>query len=107
MDKIVSIINEMNIPFAYDHFSEGESPDPPFICYLLPGSDNFSADGLVYHKMQTVHIELYTDRKDPVTEAAVETVLDNNRIFYNKSEVWIPTEKLYEVIYSFEMEVNN
>ena len=107
MDKIVSIINEMNISFAYDHFSEGESPDPPFICYLLPGTDNFSADGLVYHKMQTVHIELYTDRKDPVTEAAVETVLDNNRIFYNKSEVWIPTEKLYEVIYSFEMEVNN
>ena len=97
----------MNISFAYDHFSEGESPDPPFICYLLPGTDNFSADGLVYHKMQTVHIELYTDRKDPVTEAAVETVLDNNRIFYNKSEVWIPTEKLYEVIYSFEMEVNN
>ena len=107
MDKIVSIINEMNIPFAYDHFAEGESPDPPFICYLLPGSDNFSADGLVYHKMQTVHIELYTDRKDPDTETAVETVLDNNRIFYNKSEVWIPSEKLYEVIYSFEMEVNN
>ena len=107
MDKIVSIINEMNIPFAYDHFSEGESPNPPFICYLLPGSDNFSADGLVYHKMQTVHIELYTDRKDPVTEAAVETVLDDNRIFYNKSEVWIPSEKLYEVIYSFEMEVKN
>ena len=107
MDKIVSIINEMNIPFAYDHFSEGESPDPPFICYLLPGSDNFSADGLVYHRLQTVHIELYTDRKDPETETAVETILDNNRIFYNKSEVWIPSEKLYEVIYSFEMEVNN
>ena len=31
-----------------DHFAEGESPDPPFICYLLPGSDNFSADGRVY-----------------------------------------------------------
>ena len=84
-----------------------QKADPPFICYLLPGSDNFSADGLVYHKMQTVHIELYTDRKDPDTETAVETVLDKNRIFYNKSEVWIPSEKLYEVIYSFEMEVNN
>ena len=107
MDKVVSIINEMNIPFAYDHFAEGESPDPPFICYLLPGSDNFSADGLVYHRLQTVHIELYTDRKDTETETAVETVLDNNRIFYNKSEVWIPSEKLYEVIYSFEMEVNH
>ena len=54
-----------------------------------------------------MHIELYTDCKNPETETAVETVLDNNHIFYNKSEVWIPSEKLYEVIYSFEMEVNN
>ena len=50
MDKIISILNEIGLPYAYDHFSEGESPNPPFICYLLPGSDNFAADGRVYYK---------------------------------------------------------
>lgn len=35
MDELVKIIEEMGIPFAYDHFAEGESPDPPFLCYLL------------------------------------------------------------------------
>ena len=45
MDKIISILNEIGLPYAYDHFSEGESPNPPFICYLLPNSDNFAADG--------------------------------------------------------------
>lgn len=30
MDELVKIIEEMGIPFAYDHFAEGESPDPPF-----------------------------------------------------------------------------
>ena len=48
MDEILAVLKEAGIPFAYDHFAEGESPEPPFICYLLPGSDNFSADGRVY-----------------------------------------------------------
>ena len=104
MDKVVSIINEMNIPFAYDHFAEGESPDPPFITYLLPGSDNFPADGKVYFRITEVHIELYTDEKNPEVERQVEAVLDRHGIFYDKTEVWIETEKLYEVLYSFEME---
>ena len=48
MEKITMILEKIGLPFAYDHFAEGESPNPPFICYLLPGSDNFSADGRVY-----------------------------------------------------------
>ena len=71
-----------------DHLAEGESPDLPFICYLLPGSDNFSADGRVYFRISEVRIELYTAKKDPGAEALVETVLDDVGIFYNKSEVW-------------------
>lgn len=83
----------------------GEAPNPPFICYLLPGSDNFSADGRVYYKINEVHIELYCDSKDPALEATLEAVLDEHGIFYNKTEVWIESEKLYEVLYTFEMEV--
>ena len=105
MDKIINMLEEIGIPFAYSHFAEGESPEPPFLCYLLPRSDNFSADGAVYHKLNVVHFEVYTDKKDRALENRVEDVLDKNNIFYNKSEVWINSEKLYEVIYSFELEV--
>lgn len=105
MDEIMNIMNALGIPYAYDHFAEGESPEPPFICFLLPGSNNFSADGRVYLKVSEVHIELYTDLKDPEVEEQVETVLDQYGIFYNKTEVWIESERLYEVLYSFEMEV--
>ena len=105
MDEIVKLMEEMRFPFAYDHFAEGESPDPPFICYLLPSSNNFSADGRVYYKATDVRIELYTDRKDILAEAKVEAVLDAHGIFYDKSEVWISEERLYEVLYSFETEV--
>lgn len=105
MERITAILNEIGIPFAYDHFAEGESPDPPFICYLTPDSDNFSADGGVYLKVAVVNIELYTDEKAPATEQQVESALDASGIFYDKTEVWIESEKLYEVLYTFEMEV--
>ena len=108
IENIVEMLQEMHIPFAYDHFAEGESPEPPFICYLIPGSDNFAADGKVYFKMNEVRIEMYTDFKDLDLESRVEGVLDGHEIFYNKSETWIQSEKLYEVMYSFEMEgLNN
>ena len=105
MDKIMELLSKTVIPFAYDHFAEGESPDPPFICFLLPASDNFSADGQGYFKVTEVHIELYTDKKDLELEERVEAVLDEYGIFYDKNEVWIASEKLYEVMFSFEMEV--
>ena len=35
-----------------------------FVCYLLPGSDNFSADGKVYYRISEARVELYTDQKD-------------------------------------------
>lgn len=104
MDKLLKMLKEMDIPFAYDHFAEGESPDSPFICYLIPGTDNFSADGRVYKKINEVHIELYTDLKDLSVEQKVESVLDSYDIFYDRLEAWIESEKMYEVLYSFEME---
>ena len=104
MDKLLQIISEIDIPSAYDHFAEGESPDPPFLCYLLPGVDHFAADGMAYFKVDQVHLELYTDRKDPDTEQMIEAVLDGHGIFYDRTEVWIESEQLYEVLYYFELE---
>ena len=104
MVDLVKLLEETGIPFAYDHFAEGESPEPPFLCYLLPGSSNFSADGKVYHRISEMRLEMYTDFKDLASERKVEDALDAAGIFYNKTETWINSEKLYEVLYSFDME---
>lgn len=104
MKKLLSVLDSIGNPYAYDHFAEGESPDPPFLCYLLPGSSNFSADGKVYHRVSEVRLELYTDYKDLASEQKVEDALDAAGLFYNKTETWIDSEKLYEVLYSFDIE---
>jgi hypothetical protein len=104
MDKIITILDELGLPFAYDHFTEGEGPDPPFLCYRCPNSDNFAADGTVYFPITEIDIELYTDKKDPKIEKELEDLLVKSGIFFNKTETWIESEKLYEVLYSFEQE---
>ena len=58
-----------------------KAPESPFICNLLPGSDNFAADGKVYFKINEVRIELYTDKKDVSVEKQVEDALDDRGIF--------------------------
>ena len=78
MDELIQILTESGLSFAYDHFAEGESPEPPFVCYLLPGSDNFAADGAVYYKISEVHIELYTDCKDLSVERQLEESCDGS-----------------------------
>ncbi len=102
---IAEIIREIGLPFAYHHYAEGESPDPPFLLYLFPESDNYGADNTVYVKVSRVYLELYTDLKDPELEKQVERALSEQGVFWDKSEVWIESESLYEVLYSFEMEV--
>ena len=105
MDKLLEILKSAGFPYAYDHFAEGEAPDPPFVCYLLPGSDNFSADGKVYYRISEAQVELYTDQKDLAAEGKLEDALDACGIFYEKSETWIDSEKLYEVLYVFEIPI--
>lgn len=102
-EDVLEMMEEMGLPFAYDHFVEGEAPEPPFAVFLYPRADNFSADGIAYFKINQLDIELYTDLKNPELEETVEAVLLKHGIFYGKSEVWIESEKLYEVLYEMEV----
>ena len=54
MDEVLEILEAVGLPYAYHHFAEGESPEPHFICYLMPASDNFAADGKVKVKIPAV-----------------------------------------------------
>ncbi len=102
-EEIAEMLEEAGLPLAYDHFAEGESPDPPFICFLFPHSDNFSADNIVYAEFQDLNVELYTDEKNPELEDSLEAVFHSHELFWQKSEVWIETEKLYEVLYTMSV----
>ena len=101
MDKLLQILKGLGIPFAYDHFAEGAAPEPPFICYLVYGSNNMCADDSVFLKVERVYVELYTDKKDPVTEAALEVALAP--YCWDKTETYIESERLFQITYGIEV----
>lgn len=101
--QVYEMVNEIGFNAAYHHFEEGQEPQKPYLVYLYPGSNNFSADGMVYQDINKLNIELYTDNKDPEAEKRVEAVLKKHGLFYETTESYIKTEGIYEVL--FEMEV--
>ncbi len=101
-ERIEEILNTMGIEYRYHHFEEQEAVNPPFICWLIPETRNFSADGKVYFKSNAVDIELYTDEKDFELEERVEAALDAADLFWRKSEQYIKSENMYEVLYEVE-----
>lgn len=101
--EIAAMVAEIGLPYAYHHFAEGESPNPPFLLFLSPGENTFSADNEMYYSFKQLDIELYTDKKSPEMEKRVENVLRKYHIYYTKTEVWIESEKLYEILYEMEV----
>ncbi len=104
--EVYQMVKSVGLPTSYHHFEEGQSPVPPFIVYLYPGTNNFSADGTVYQGVNQLDIELYTDKKDLEAEKRVEAVLRKHSFFYEKTETYLESEKMYEVLYETEVLIN-
>lgn len=104
--EIAEMIEDIGLPFTYYSFPEGAAPPLPYIVYYYPGTDNFPADNKVYQIVQTLNVELYTRNKDFDQEEAVEGVLDTNGMVWDKSETYIDTEHMFEVLYEMEVIIN-
>lgn len=100
---IYNLLKTTNLPVAYSHFEEGKAPPLPYVVFRLPNSNNFAADGKVYKAVTALDIELYTEKKDLTTEKKLEDVINNKIGFYNKLEMLVISEKMYQIIYSTEV----
>ena len=101
IEKIREILEQTNLPVAYESFTKDETPPLPFICYTNPEDNNFAADGTVYHSSKVIHVELYTEKRDLEIEKAVEAVL--SAFFYEKTAIYLNDEKCYEILYELEV----
>lgn len=100
---IRSIIEAAGLPCAYRTWEEGQAPPLPYCVYYAGRADNFAADGLVWFTAQRYTVELYTEDKDPATEAALEAALTAAGIFWTRDEAYIDSERMNEIIYEFEV----
>lgn len=96
-----NILKETGIPVAYQAFSERDAPDLPIMVYTVPYSNNFSADGAVYKRINHIQIDLYTKNKELETEDKVENALSS--FYWNKEEEYLDDERCYRIMYEVEV----
>ena len=100
--NLYELLLTLNIPVAYDHFIEtaGRTVSPPFILYRNDASDQFKADDQVYLKTKRYLVDLVTDNKDTELEEAIEEIFQNQHIPWDKTEIYVDSERIYQITYS-------
>ena len=104
--EVKQMIESIGLPYAYRSFPINEAPALPYIVFYYPDNDDFAADNCNYVPIANLNIELYTENKDFATEATVESVLENKRFFYSKTEAYLRTEEMYEVLYEIQLVID-
>ena len=94
---LFTLLKSTGLPVAYHHFVS--PPSPPYIVYLFSYSSNFGADNKVYDAEKNYQVELYTTKKDPVSEKLIEDLFDEHDIYWEKTETYIEGEGLFQVLY--------
>lgn len=104
--EVAQMIESIGLPYTYYSFPINQAPNLPYIVFYFPNSDDFSADNLNYVLITDLNIELYSRDKNFTLEKQVEDVLKNNNIYFSKSETFINTENMYEVLYETQIVIN-
>ncbi len=100
-NELYNLLKSTGLPVAYHHFDK--PPSLPYIVYLFTYSSNFGAEDRVYQKIDNYQVELYSEEKDLAREQLIENLFDENDIYYDKSETYIESEEMYQVIYEIQI----
>lgn len=101
LEELHSILASAGYPTAYLAFKTPQAP--PYICYLAAYSHNVGADNVVWKQVNHIQIELYTENKDRQAERKIEEALMKAGIYYETTDTYIDSEKLYQRIYEIEV----
>lgn len=106
LSEFVAILESTKLPVAYNAFRIGAVPALPYIVYSFPNSDNFGADNCVYQRYENVRVWLCTSEKDFTTEKLLESALDANTLFWDKTETFEQNDSMYMILYETEILIN-
>lgn len=106
LTDIETMLKETGFPAAHSQFKANrKNPvSPPFIVFILPEKDTFSADNGLFVNIYTMVVELYSDDADLSISDKLESVLASHGISFSQvSQYWIDTEQMFETSYTMEV----
>ena len=104
MLEVAQMVASIGLPYRYSHFSE--TPQPPYVVFYYPAENDPHADNSNYINKRQLFIELFTNTKDQISEASVESVLRQHGLSWYKQTDFLNDEKLYQTTYEMEVIIN-
>lgn len=93
------------IPITYYSYPEKHAPELPYAVYYFPDTRPEAADNRNWSEIPTINIEVYTREKDFLLEHTVDGILDSYGLVYTKTEAYLNSENMYQVLYQTEVTI--
>lgn len=98
LNDIYTRLKQLNIPVAYRRFKE-KPASIPFVLYYVDDENIYGSDYENLIRDSDINIELYTIDKSEEIERQIEELFHDFEL--NKTEIYIQSEDLIEILYSF------
>lgn len=102
LTDLIAIFTSTGLPVTYYQWNEHQVPALPYLVFYFPSARPEAADNATQAGITSVNLELYTAQKDFETEQMVDRTLMAGGLVFSKSEAWIDSESMYEVLYQME-----
>jgi hypothetical protein len=99
--NLIDEIKSLNFPCIYGSYKS--SPSIPFTTVVFAYSNDMMADNNNYAAIGNYQLEYYNKIKFPPDEKKIENKLKELRLPYIKTETYIESEDLYQIIYEFQL----
>ncbi|WP_117276515.1 MULTISPECIES: hypothetical protein [Streptococcus anginosus group] len=99
--EFAELLTETGLTVQYHSFKKGQAPNPPYVVYTTGRPVVQLGDNQQEFKVDTVTVELVTDKKELALEEKLESLLNQSKLFFEKEdETYIDSEELFVVTYS-------
>ncbi len=99
--QMIALLNTLTVPSFYGQAPVGTVL--PFLTIHSDQPDNFAADNGAYVEKWNFRLDLYSVAKDLTHEAEIKKLLNDNGIYWTKTEEYIDSENVWEVEFEFEV----
>ncbi len=98
---IVGEMRNLGFPCAYYTFSEAQPL--PYVIVVETHNSDLVADNHNYKGLVNLQVELYHKVKHPPSEKLIEDRFKELRLPYGKTEAFVDSEKLFQVVYEIQL----
>lgn len=103
LSEINNMLDTTGYPVAYLAFPKNKCPTMPYIIWQEYGTNNISADNIVWVSFRKIQIDLLTAQRDEAVEENVQKTLNKAGIYWTKETGYDDTEKYTRITYECEV----